>query len=73
MKTVFIILCGLLMSACFDDRYRYICQDPDHFSDVQCQKPKCLFTQQCPEYLVAPILEKQVDKPAQTPDPTPNR
>lgn len=60
------------LAAC-QDRYRYACQDPDHFTDAECQKPKCLFTQQCPEYLVAPILEKQVDKPAQTPDPAPNR
>jgi len=66
MKTAFIILCGLLMVGCFDDRYRYICQDPDHFTDAECQKPKCLFTQQCPEYLVAPILEKQIEqKPAE--------
>lgn len=60
-----------LIAGC-EDRYRYICQDPDHFTDAQCQKPKCLFTQQCPEYLVAPILEKQVDKP-QTTDAAPNR
>ena len=60
------------LAAC-SDRYRYTCQDPDHFQDAECQKPKCLFTQQCPEYLVAPILEKQVDKPAPTPDAAPNR
>lgn len=54
------------LGAC-EDRYRYTCQDPDHFADAQCQKPKCLFTQQCPEYLVAPILEKQIEpKPAET-------
>ena len=51
---------GLLLSGCFEDRYRYFCQNPDNFHAAQCQKPKCLFTQQCPEYLVAPILEKKV-------------
>jgi len=56
------ILIGCL-SGCFEDRYRYTCQNPDHFTDAQCQKPKCLFTQQCPEYLVAPILEKQIEAP----------
>ena len=56
------------LAAC-EDRYRYTCQDPDHFTDAQCQKPKCLFTQQCPEYLVAPILEKQIA----TPPPEANR
>ena len=74
MKYIFFaMLIGVGCLGACSDRYRYTCQDPDHFSDVDCQKPKCLFTQQCPEYLVAPILEKQVDKPAQTPDPTPNR
>lgn len=52
-----------LLAGC-EDRYRYFCQDPDHFQAEQCQKPRCLFTQMCPEYLVAPILEKQIEKPA---------
>ena len=56
-----------------EDRYRYACQNPDNFYKAECQKPKCLFTQQCPEYLVAPILEKQVAPQNATPEPTPNR
>lgn len=60
MKLLTILLLPLLMVGC-NDRYRYKCQDPDQFQHPDCQKPKCLFTQQCPEYLVAPILEKQVD------------
>ena len=51
----------LLLSGC-DDRYRYICQIPDKFDLPECQKPRCLFTQTCPEYLVAPILTKQIEK-----------
>jgi hypothetical protein len=50
----------LLLSAC-SDRYRYFCQDPDNFSAAQCQKPRCEFDQTCPEYLVAPILEKKIE------------
>ena len=53
------LLLVLLLAGC-DDRYRYPCQNPDNFALEQCQKPKCLFTQMCPEYLVAPILEKKV-------------
>ena len=53
------LLLLLLLTGC-EDRYRYFCQNPDNFHAEQCQKPKCLFTQQCPEYLVAPILEKKV-------------
>ena len=50
----------VLLAGC-QDHYRYPCQNPDNFVKAECQKPKCLFTQQCPEYLVAPILEKQVN------------
>lgn len=53
------LLILLLLAGC-SDRYRYKCQDPNHFQDAECQRPKCLFTQQCSDYLVAPILEKQV-------------
>jgi hypothetical protein len=54
------LLLLLLLTGC-KDVYRYPCQNPDNFHAAECQKPKCLFTQQCPEYLVAPILEKQVN------------
>ena len=50
----------LLLSGC-EDRYRYVCQNPDKFDLPECQKPKCLFTQTCPEYLVAPILTQKVE------------
>ena len=52
----------LLLSGC-EDRYRYICQNPDKFDLPECQKPKCLFTQTCPEYLVAPILTNKIEPP----------
>jgi hypothetical protein len=50
----------LATGGCMEDHYRYPCQNPDNFYKPDCQKPKCLFTQMCPEYLVAPILEKQI-------------
>ena len=53
----------LLLSGCFEDRYRYICQNPDKFDLAECQKPRCLFTQTCPEYLVAPILTNKIEPP----------
>ncbi len=59
----------LLMTGC-EDRYRYYCQNPDNFHAEQCQKPRCQFTQTCPEYLVAPILEKQIDQSKQQPQQT---
>ena len=50
----------LLLAGC-QDRYRYFCQDPDNFGKPQCQKPRCEFTQDCPDYLVAPVLEKKIE------------
>lgn len=62
MKYLF-ALCLMLLAGC-EDRYRYYCQNPDNFTAEQCQKPRCLFTQTCPEYLVAPVLEKQIERTA---------
>lgn len=63
------LLVLMLLAGC-EDRYRYKCQNPDHFQDLDCQRPKCLFTQQCSDYLVAPVLEKQVVQ-QQSPNPAP--
>lgn len=57
---LFTLAAAMLLMGC-EDHYRYPCQNPDNFHKPQCQKPKCQFTQMCPEYLVAPILEKQVN------------
>ena len=65
-----LILPLMLLAGC-EEQYRYKCQNPDNFYATQCQKPRCQFTQTCPEYLVAPILEKQIEqsKPAAEPKP----
>ena len=55
------LLAAMLLLAGCEEKYRYPCQNPDNFQKLECQKPKCLFTQMCPEYMVAPILEKQVN------------
>jgi hypothetical protein len=65
-NTILVAIVGLFLSGCFEDRYRYKCQNPDNFHAEECQKPKCLFTQQCPEYLVAPILEKKINDVTET-------
>jgi len=57
-KTV--ILSIIVLSGC-GDTYRYHCQDPKNFNDAQCQKPACEFAQTCPDYLIAPILEKKIE------------
>lgn len=68
MKHIALLLSLFALVGCLEDRYRYPCQNPDNFHKPDCQKPKCLFTQQCPEYLVAPILEKQIDQTKQPAD-----
>ena len=60
MRSLLIVLALLTLIGC-EDRYRYYCQDPKNFAAKRCQKPDCLFTQDCPEYLVAPVLEKKVE------------
>jgi len=69
MRYIFLLSVVLLMGC--EDRYRYFCQNPDNFIHPNCQKPKCLFTQTCPEYLVAPILEKQIAPPSSEAKPNP--
>ena len=70
MNRIFLLAVVLLVGC--EDRYRYFCQNPDNFYAEQCQKPKCQFTQQCPEYLVAPILEKQIEQ-SKPVEPAPKR
>jgi len=66
----FLLAAFILLAGC-ENSYRYPCQNPDNFHKPECMKPRCLFTQDCPEYLVAPILEKQIDqtKPAEPAKP----
>ena len=72
MKYVIAII-ALCLAGC-QDRYRYPCQNPENFYKAECQKPRCLFTQMCPEYLVAPILEKQINgQQQQSSEPQANR
>ncbi len=66
MRSLVLILSLIALMGC-EDRYRYYCQDPKNFSAKRCQRPDCLFTQDCPDYLVAPVLEKQIGQQAQTP------
>jgi hypothetical protein len=63
MRFAFVFVMAFVLVAMMgcEDRYRYYCQDPKNFSAKRCQKPDCLFTQDCPEYLVAPVLEKKVE------------
>ena len=68
MRNLVLLSLLLALMGC-EERYRYHCQDPANWAQERCQRPKCLFTQDCPDYLVAPILEKQNAVP-QAPAPS---
>jgi hypothetical protein len=71
MKKALALLVLLALMGC-EERFRYYCQDPKNWPEKRCQRPDCLFTQDCPDYLVAPVLEKpNVQVPVQAPTPTP--
>lgn len=65
------ILLLALLAGC-EDRWRYFCQNPANFQAKRCQKPDCQFTQDCPEYLVAPVLEKKIEPTQPASSPVPN-
>ena len=57
MKKLLLLSLLLALMGC-EERFRYYCQDPDNWAKKRCQRPDCQFTQDCPDYLVAPVLEK---------------
>jgi hypothetical protein len=61
-KLAAILLILTSLTAC-EERFRYYCQDPANWAQKRCQRPDCLFTQDCPDYLVAPVLEKKIEVP----------
>ena len=46
-----IVLLSMVLLAGCDERYRYPCQDPEHWEDQQCKKPYCSANGTCPEDL----------------------
>ena len=51
MKRLLLPLAALSVMGC-QDRYRYYCQDPDNWEAEECQKPKCVASGYCTEYLI---------------------
>lgn len=42
-----------------EDRFRYPCQDPQNWSNVECKPPICTATGTCPDQLIKPEQEKK--------------
>jgi hypothetical protein len=51
MKWFLLPLAALALMGC-QDRYRYDCQDPANWEVPECQKPKCVASGYCTEYLI---------------------
>jgi hypothetical protein len=47
-----LLLVGLLLLSGCKDRFRYACQDPDNWQNEECEKPKCIASGYCTEYLI---------------------
>ena len=48
----------VLLTGC-EDRFRYPCQDPKNWVNVECKAPICTATGTCPEQLIKPEQEKK--------------
>ena len=47
----------VLLTGC-EDRFRYPCQDPQNWQNVECKPPISTATETCPEQLTKPAQEK---------------
>ncbi len=53
LKIFGIALLGLMLAGCgYDGHYRYPCQDPANWEEVECKPPLCTAAGACPEDLV---------------------
>jgi hypothetical protein len=48
----------VVLTGC-EDRFRYPCQDPKNWVNVECKAPICTAAGTCPEQLVKPEQEKK--------------
>ena len=60
MKWFLLPLAALARIGC-KDRFRYDCQDPDNWKVEECQKPKCVASGYCTEYLISTGEEDETD------------
>ena len=58
-NTIQLIILSIVLTGCFEDRFRYPCQDPKNWSNPDCKPPICTATGTCPEQLVKPEQEKK--------------
>ena len=60
MTRPFIVLFCLLAAGC-GEHYRYACQDPAHWKDADCTRPRCEVDGNCRDDLTGGVSEKVLD------------
>ena len=59
MRRLICILFLFLCAGCFEDHYRYHCQDPKNWDEESCKPPVCVAAQNCPEFFNKPKDDKK--------------
>ena len=63
MKTTTIALVALMLAGC-SDHYRYACHDIDRWQQPECQKPRCMVNQECPEDVLGTDIMQELQRQA---------
>ena len=63
MKITTFALAVLMLAGC-TDHYRYACHDIDRWQEAECQKPRCMVNQECPEDVLGPEIMAELQKQA---------
>ena len=58
MKKLLLTAAFVLLTAGCSDHYRYACQDPDHWNDADCKRPRCEVDGNCRDDLTGGVSEK---------------
>lgn len=51
VKSLIIGTVAIFLLAGCEERYRYFCQEPEHWNNERCKKPICEVNKDCPEYI----------------------
>jgi hypothetical protein len=61
MNKLLVIAAFALLTAGCSEHYRYACQDPEHWNDAECKRPRCEVDGNCRDELTGGVSEKILD------------
>ena len=70
MRKLLLTAAFVLLTAGCSEHYRYTCQDPEHWNDAECKRPRCEVDGNCRDELTGGISEKILDPAQQKTDTT---